>query len=67
MDVTPVFTSEEKTAAKVNALREETEYLCAVLPLMIENQAMCAKLTRAKYLSLVDAGFTKNEAFALCK
>ena len=65
--IKPVFTGEEKKAAKIAELTGDVEYLRITLPLMVEHTAMMAKITRAKYLALVDAGFTKNEAFALCK
>lgn len=35
--------------------------------LFIEHAELTAKIRRAKYLALIDAGFTKEEALELCK
>ncbi len=37
------------------------------LQTMIEGQQFIAKMMRAKYLALVDEGFTKDEALKLCQ
>jgi len=34
---------------------------------MLESQQYLAKIMRAKYLALVDEGFTKDEALKLCQ
>ena len=34
---------------------------------MIEGHKMLSKLLRAKYLALIDEGFTKEQALELCK
>ena len=52
---------------KMMVLRADIEHQREILPLMIEFQAISATLTRAKYLGLINTGFTKDEAIALCK
>jgi hypothetical protein len=52
---------------KAKVLSDEIENMRVILPLMIEHQSIYAKITRAKFLALLDAGFTRQEAFALCK
>ena len=37
------------------------------MPALMEFERVNARLTRAKYLALVEQGFTKDEALALCK
>jgi hypothetical protein len=36
-------------------------------PMQVEGIAICARLTRAKYLALMREGFTASEALFLCK
>ena len=36
-------------------------------PILIEMQLVDAKIKRAKYLALVEAGFTEPQALELCK
>ena len=49
-----------KIAQAVAAMRDN-------LPAMIEFQKLNAKLIRARYLALVDAGFTESQALELCQ
>lgn len=36
-------------------------------PMQVEGIAICARLTRAKYLAMIREGFTASEALFLCK
>lgn len=49
--------------ATLRAVRE----IQVVLPVVIEAQKALARVTRARYLSLVEEGFTPEQALALCK
>jgi hypothetical protein len=55
------------TQDKIALLKADLEYQRVILPQMIEMQDMFAQVARAKYLSLVEAGFSKEEALTLCK
>ena len=48
-------------------LRGEVEKLKRLLPLLIENNALLAKMQRAKFVAYVDEGFTAEQALILCK
>lgn len=52
---------------KALALAAEVEQAKVALPSMIAYQAILAQITRAKFLALIEAGFTRQEAFQLCK
>ena len=50
-----------------DAAREALRNAQQMLPLMIDFVQLEAKVTRAKYLALVNEGFDKEEALFLCK
>ncbi len=52
---------------KVNETKEIIENLKLGLPYQIEYMKILATLTRAKYLALVEEGFTINQALELSK
>ncbi len=39
----------------------------ATLPVIVEGQKAMAQVVRARYLALVEQGFTPEQALALCK
>lgn len=51
---------EKKFAADIEEMK-------LTLPSMIAFQSIQAQITRAKFLALIEAGFTRQEAFQLCK
>lgn len=58
------FEANEKNQKSTKELFEEFK---ANLSIHIQYQKELAKLTRAKYLSLIEAGFTEDQAIKLCK
>jgi len=48
------------------ALRSRLEHFGQCITAMLEYEALSAKITRGKYLSLLKEGFTKQEALYLC-
>ena len=51
----------------LHKLRDIYNQLVEEMPVQIMLQVQVAKLTRAKYLALLEQGFTKEEALQLCK
>jgi hypothetical protein len=52
---------------KAMVIKNEVANLREIQPLLIEHVKLMAEVTRAKYLALLDNGFTKEEALMLCK
>lgn len=68
MDETPVsnITVLDGGGQKDKALQVARD-LKALLPAMIENAVLVARLRRASYLALVNEGFTEAQALELCR
>jgi hypothetical protein len=50
-----------------DSLKGEVEKLRRVLPLLIENNKLVAKMRRAAYEAYIAEGFTEAQALQLCK
>jgi hypothetical protein len=50
-----------------NERADALESLINSVPMLISAQTSMAKISRAKYLALIDAGFTEAQALAMCK
>lgn len=57
------FDSDEK----LNMMQDQLKNVMLMLPLMIEYTKYEVAITRAKYLALLDSGFTEAQAIELCK
>jgi lactam utilization protein B len=62
-DVKVVDIGEKQRDKIKDAIRD----MQAQLPLIVAGQQAMAKATRAKYLALVEEGFSASEALELCK
>lgn len=54
---------DKQMEATLKAIRE----IQNVLPVVIEGQKALAKVTRVRYLALIEQDFTPDQALALCK
>lgn len=52
---------------KGKALANEVESMKITLPAILAYQTIYAQVTKAKFDALIAAGFTRQEAFSLCK
>lgn len=55
------------TNENILKLREILNNLIEEVPIQVEIQKHLATITRAKYLALIDEGFTPDQAIQLCK
>ncbi len=60
----PTLVELEQPPSEMQKVLAELE---RTIPEMLASQRAMAKLVRAKYLALVESGFTKDEALALCE
>ena len=67
MDKNPLDLKSFKGKAKKNELKEAMRKFQEEMPNILENMALIANLTKAKYDSLVKEGFTPTQAIELCK
>lgn len=52
---------------KPDKMRDEIRKLQSNLDIILEAQNIVAQITRAKYVSLIEQGFTQAQALELCK
>lgn len=55
--------ADKQMQATLTAIRE----IQTALPVVIAGQQALAQVTRARYLSLIEQGFTPDQALTLCK
>lgn len=61
------FKAVEITDKRTQVTLTEIRKLQDALPVAIAAQQVLAEVTRARYLSLIEQGFTPDQALALCK
>lgn len=61
------FKAVEITDKRTQATLTEIRKLRDALPVIIAGQQALAEVTRARYLALIEQGFTPDQALTLCK